>query len=244
MSENQQPHHDPLEEAIRAFQGMPVCERPPDQEMLSQLGIPRGDLRPSSGVPVPSKRSHFLQPLVASAAASLLLVGGSALVLRNSAPPEPVPATATDLLPLSVAALSDKEREDDDVLASLLTTKESLTEGRVEREGLRRKSLEQRVAEAEVIVVAQALDFASAPPNVPGDASENFIRFRVKRVLKGELVAEEIKTRTPTPPGEFIGHEWIVMLSPENVAGKHFFAGCYTIKVEPKVKAILAKDKK
>lgn len=243
MSEHQQPHHDPLEETIHAFRGMPVCERPPDEEVLAQLGIQRGDLRPSSGIAVPSKRRRLTHLLVSSVAAALLLIGGFALVPRNRNRATPEPA-ARDLSVLSIAALSDNEEGSADVLALLPTNKESLTEERVERDGLRRKSLEQCVAEAQVIVAAKALDFAPAPPNVPGDLPENFIRFRVKRVLKGELAAEEIKTRTPTAPGEFIGHEWVVMLSPEHVAGKHSFAGCYTVKVEPEVKAILAKDKK
>jgi len=99
------------------------------------------------------------------------------------------------------------------------------------------------VIEARVIVVATALDSAAAPPKVLGDLPENFIRFQVTRILKGDLVAKEIKTRTPTAPGEFIGHDWVVMLSPDYLAGNHFFAGCYGIKIEPDVKAILAKEK-
>jgi hypothetical protein len=117
-----------------------------------------------------------------------------------------------------------------------------LTEGRVER--LHRKSIDQSVAEAQVIVVATALDSAPAPPKVRGDLPENFIRFRVQRVLKGKLDPEIITTRTPTAAAEFIGRDWIVMLSPEYMAGNHFFAGCYTIKLEPEVKAILAKGPK
>jgi hypothetical protein len=109
---------------------------------------------------------------------------------------------------------------------------------------LRRKSIDQSVAEAQVIVVGTALDSAPAPPKVRGDLPENFIRFRVQRVLKGKLGQEIITTRTPTAAAEFIGRDWIVMLSPEYMAGNHLFAGCYTIKLEPQVKAILARDAK
>jgi hypothetical protein len=111
-------------------------------------------------------------------------------------------------------------------------------------EGLRRKSLDQSVAEAQVIVVATALDSAPAAPKVRGDAPENLIRFRVARVLKGRLTQEIITTRTPTAPAEFIGHDWIVMLSPEYMNGNHLFAGCYTIRLEAEVKAMLAKGSK
>jgi hypothetical protein len=126
------------------------------------------------------------------------------------------------------------------VVAQSPATSTAPTERRLD-EGLRRRSLSQSVAEAQVIVVAIALDSAPAPPKVRGDLPENFIRFRVLRVLKGKLDQEIITTRTPTAAAEFIGRDWLVMLSPEYMAGKHPFAGCYTIKLEPQVKAILAK---
>jgi hypothetical protein len=49
---------------------------------------------------------------------------------------------------------------------------------RVENVG-RRRSQEQCVAEAQVIIVATALDSAPAAPKRPGDLTENFIRLRV-----------------------------------------------------------------
>jgi len=108
----------------------------------------------------------------------------------------------------------------------------------------RRRSLEQCVAEAQVILVATALDSGPAPPNRPGDLPETFIRFRVSRVLKGPRTDTVVTTRTPTAPGEFIGKPWILMLSPEHVAGKHSYAGCYTISLEETVKTILAREQK
>ena len=63
--------------------------------------------------------------------------------------------------------------------------------------------------------------------------------FRVHRVLKGQLTAEWIVTRTPTAPKDFIGRDWVIMLSPEYIEGKHFYAGCHWIKAEPEVRAIL-----
>ena len=109
---------------------------------------------------------------------------------------------------------------------------------------LRERSLEQRVADAQVIVVATALDSAPAPPKRLGDLPEVLIRFQVTRVLKGNLAAKVITTRTPTAAAEFIGKEWVIMLSPEYMAGKHQFADCNWIKAEPEVKAILSKDRK
>jgi anti-sigma-K factor RskA len=112
------------------------------------------------------------------------------------------------------------------------------------REMLWERSLEQRVADAQVIVVATALDSAPAPPKRPGDPPEVLIRFQVARVLKGSLSDKVITTRTPTAAAEFVGKEWVIMLSPEYMAGKHQFADCNWIKAEPEVKAILAKGKK
>jgi hypothetical protein len=111
------------------------------------------------------------------------------------------------------------------------------------RERLGRKSLDQSVSEAQVIFVGTAMDAAPAPPKVKGDAPEHLIRYRVVRVLKGELTDKFVFTRTPTDPAEFIGRDWVVMLSPEFVAGKHNFAGTYTIKLEPDIKAAVAKQK-
>jgi hypothetical protein len=100
------------------------------------------------------------------------------------------------------------------------------------------------VADAQVVVVATALDSAPAPPKRPGDLRETLIRFQVKRVLKGKLTAKIITTRTPTAAVEFIGKEWVIMLSPEYMAGKHSYASCLTIKAEPTMKAILSKATK
>jgi hypothetical protein len=66
----------------------------------------------------------------------------------------------------------------------------------------------------------------------------------VKRVLKGKLSDKIITTRTPTAAAEFIGKEWVIMWSPEYVAGKHQFANCNWIKDEPDVKAILSKEER
>ncbi|HLU48801.1 MAG TPA: hypothetical protein VK116_11985, partial [Planctomycetota bacterium] len=83
----------------------------------------------------------------------------------------------------------------------------------IAREGL--GSFDDGFAEAKAIVVATALDSTQAPPRRPGDLPENNIRFRVKRVIKGDLDQKEIFTRTPTAAAEFIGKDWIVVLSPD-----------------------------
>ena len=72
-----------------------------------------------------------------------------------------------------------------------------------------------------------------------GGPPGEFYLFRVHRVLKGQLTAEWIVTRTPTAPKDFIGRDWVIMLSPEYIEGKHFYAGCHWIKAEPELKAIL-----
>jgi hypothetical protein len=100
------------------------------------------------------------------------------------------------------------------------------------------------VADAQVIVVATALDSAPAPPMRPGELPEVLIRFRVMRVLKGKLAEKVITTRTPTAADEFIGQEWVLLLSPEYMAGKHLFADCNWIKAESEVKAILSGNTK
>src|SRR5207245_2949177 len=105
-------------------------------------------------------------------------------------------------------------------------------------------SFEQHVADAQVIVVATALDSAPAPPQRPGDLPEVLIRFQVKRVLKGELADKIITTRTPTAADEFIGKDWVILLSPEYMAGKYQYAGHINGKLEPTVQSYLPKDKK
>ena len=102
----------------------------------------------------------------------------------------------------------------------------------------------QSVKDAQVIVVATPLDSAPAPPRRPGDLPEFTIRFRVVRVLKGQPADMVIMTRTLTAPDEFLGKDWILLLSPDFVAGKHSYAECLTIKAELEVKAILAQGLK
>jgi hypothetical protein len=103
---------------------------------------------------------------------------------------------------------------------------------------------EQHVADAQVIVVATALDWAPAPPRRPGDLAEVLLRFQVKRVLKGKLTDQFITTRTPTAGDEFIGKDWVVLLSPEYLAGMSPYAGCVAVEFEPTVKACLPRDHK
>jgi len=226
MSDNQEPNHDLLEEAIHAFQRMSVPERPLDAEVLAQCGSRQGDLSRPSCIPISPKRRHFMHIVLSSAAAAVLLLGGLALYLRISSPPESVQvaATASSGKPADVAVPPPPRSE------------------KVEREGL--GSFKDRVADAQVIVVATALDSAPAPLKRPGDLPEVLIRFQVKRVLKGELAKKEVVTRTPTAADEFIGKDWVILLSPDYLAGKHLYAGHINVKLEPTVKSYLPKDKK
>jgi hypothetical protein len=224
MSENQQPNQDPLEEAIRAFQEMRVCERPADAEVLARFGIRAGDSSRPARNPRPSGR-RYLMPLMISSAAAAVLLAGSLALFRNSPPPVAVQVAAT--------ASPGTGRN--------LDVPPPPRGGPAGRE-LLRGSLAQSVTDAQVVVVATALDSAPAPPKRPGDLPEVLIRFRVKRVLKGKLADEVITTRTPTAASEFIGKDWVVLLSPDYMAGKYQYASHDNVKLEPTVKAVLARD--
>jgi hypothetical protein len=118
------------------------------------------------------------------------------------------------------------------------------SDAHLKTERLRERSLKERVAEAEVIVVATFVDSAPAKPKRPRDLPESLWRFRVARVLKGKLDEKIITIRHPDTVGvgvdEIAGKEWILLLTPEYMAGKHPYAGLCTIKLEPEIRAILA----
>jgi hypothetical protein len=83
MSENQQPDHDPLEQAINAFRRMAVPDQPPDAEVLARFGTASGAAARPVSIPAASKRRYLMRLLVPSAAAALVVIGGVALVLLN-----------------------------------------------------------------------------------------------------------------------------------------------------------------
>jgi hypothetical protein len=168
--------------------------------------------------------------VLSSAAAAVFLFGGLALYLRNSSPQQPV----------QVAANPSSHKAGDVAVQPPASSAGLERESR--REGL--GSFKQHVADAQVIVVATALDSAPAPPKRPGDLPEVLIRFQVKRVLKGELDKKEVITRTPTAADEFIGKDWVILLSPDYMAGKYQYASHINVKLEPTVKSYLPKDKK
>jgi hypothetical protein len=151
------------------------------------------------------------------------LFGGLALFLLNRSPPEPVQVAAT--------ASSGKA---EDVAVQPPPKSEKLPVD----------SLENRLKESQVIVVATAEGSTTAPPEVPGDGPEVFIQFKVKRVLKGELADKVVTTRTSVAPDVFIGKDWVVWLSRDYFAGKHQRAAISAAEIEPRLKEILAKDKK
>jgi hypothetical protein len=64
-----------LDEAIAAFQRMPVPDRPSDADVLARLG------------PVPKKGRHLLRLVVPPAAAAVLFVGGLGLLLLHGTAP-------------------------------------------------------------------------------------------------------------------------------------------------------------
>jgi len=217
MSENRQANRDPLEATIRAFTSMNVPQRPPDEQVLARLGT----------------RRHLRRWLVASAVAAGFLLVGLVLFLVKSKPSEVIQVT--------VASSPATTRQ---VAEQLLKATDKRALGERSREGLGRRTLAQDVADAQVIIVATALDSAPAPVKRPGDLPENLLRFKVQRVLKGNPRAGIITTQTPTAAAEFIGKNWIIMLSPDYMAGKHRYAGCLAVEFEPTVKTILTKAKK
>ncbi len=88
-------------------------------------------------------------------------------------------------------------------------------------------SLQERVAAADVIVVASPLDSAPAKgkSRVPGDPPEEAIRFRVTRVLKGELADKVITMRCASKFDKLAGKEWVLLLTPGYLAGKDPYGG-------------------
>ena len=110
---------------------------------------------------------------------------------------------------------------------------------------LTHRSLKDMVADAKVIVVATVLHSTPVPPKQPGDAAEVAIRWKVARILKGDLRTEEIITQTPgagvgAGVGELANKEWILLLSPEFLAGKYPYAGILNVKEEPNVRSIVS----
>ncbi len=84
MNQNQQPKHDPLKDAIGAFQRMTVPDRPPDAVMLAQLGPPQGDTARPARILSPSNRRYLMRLMVPTVAAAALLLAGLTLFLFNS----------------------------------------------------------------------------------------------------------------------------------------------------------------
>jgi hypothetical protein len=225
VTETQQPIRDSLEAAISAFREMSVPDRPPDEQVRARLVATQTGVR-SASIPPREKRRFLMRLLVAFTLTAALLLGGFALFLRKTGPS----GSAQVAAPVSSGTMGDA------TVRPLRADQRLL--------GAKSRSLDERVAEAQVIVVGTALNSAPAPPNVPGDRPEVLIRFKVMRVLKGDFAAKEITTRTPTDAAEFIGKERVILLSPEYVAGKHQFAGLLWIKAESEVKAVLSKGQK
>jgi hypothetical protein len=104
------------------------------------------------------------------------------------------------------------------------------------------ESFAKSVRDTPVIVVAVPLDYAPAPPNAPGDGPEVFIRWKVIRIIKGQLADQIITVREASGMFEqFVGKEWIILLSPDYLAGKFPFASIGGISIEPEILAILGK---
>jgi len=110
---------------------------------------------------------------------------------------------------------------------------------KLKTQSLRTRSLPLNVQLAQVIVTGVVSDYELAPAKSIGDAPEYYITFEVTEVLKGTFSKEECVIRTPSDPQGYLEKEWIVMLSPEYVAGRHRFGGVHSIKQEARVREIL-----
>jgi hypothetical protein len=221
------PHRAALKRKLLAR--IPTDERPAVENSLqggkdTSLAKRRGPWR------------RITRPQWIGAAAAVAGLTAIVLVKQTSEPPvDERPESAHVIAPVSSSTAGNIALEPPDRVHVVATA---------EGERLAERSLEQRVALAQVIVVATALDSAPAPPQRPGELPEAGIRFRVTRVLKGNLADEVIMTRTPSAAAGFIGKEWVILLSPEYMAGEHQYADCNTIDDEPEVKAILSRDTK
>ncbi len=97
--------------------------------------------------------------------------------------------------------------------------------------------------------MAKYLDSAPAATSWQKGLPETLSRFRVSRVLKGKLDKDIVSIQTPNPPvgadvKGLAGKDWILMLSPEFLAGKRPYADLSTIKDEPRVLSLLAAERK
>lgn len=118
-------------------------------------------------------------------------------------------------------------------------------EGMSGRKSTKEQPFKEQVAEAEVIVVATFVDSAPAGSGRLAGAAETVMRFRVARVLKGKLDKKIISIQHPDAPvgagvNEIAGKEWILLLTPEYMAGKRPYASLCTVELEPEVRATLS----
>jgi type II secretion system protein G len=122
------------------------------------------------------------------------------------------------------------------MVLALAAAAQALTEGS--------SSLRDLVTKAKVIVVVTMLGSDPVPPNRPGDLPEVSVRWKVARVLKGNIAEKVIAPRMPAGAGvgEFAGKEWIVFLTPEYLAGMYRYAAILNIKEQDTVRAIVAEQ--
>jgi hypothetical protein len=226
---NATPQSDPVDEAVAAFRQMPVPPPPSDAGVLAQLPADLPAIPAPSSGPLPwfyRSRKYFVAASIA--AAGLLAVGG-ALYLWNRPSGQ---LAGRDLSAVKPRPPSNTATRGGELLA----------EGTPQRGEMRAAASmtpARQVANAQVIVVAKALDAQAAQPQVRGDLPEHLIRYQVERVLKGELRDEIIFIRTPTAPDEFLGKEWILLLPPDYMAGKHLYAATWNIKSEPEIRRLI-----
>ena len=240
MHENEQPSHDLLDEAIRAFQKMSVPERPAGAETLALLIARQSELvQTPSNISHPSPRRLLMYAIISSTAAALALVAVP-LFLWNAWAPEPKPVAVTKV------AGEGKGVTGKDPSALNRAPKADLSAA------LPVPRLEDTVKQSQVVVVATAESFTPAPPStIPGDTPQVLIQFKVKRVLKGKYAAKTFTTRLSNEKiagrdqvSQIVGKDWVVCLSPKFLAGKTQSAPLTSADFEARFKDIIAKETK
>ena len=84
MSEQREPTHDSLDEAVEAFQRMNVPDRPVDAVVLARLDAELdGTTRPVAAGASSKRSRYFMRFLIPSAAAAVLVIGGVGFLLLN-----------------------------------------------------------------------------------------------------------------------------------------------------------------
>lgn len=221
-----------LDAAVAAFGGMEVPRRPGDEGVLARM---------SGG--------RRLRLWLAGAIAAGVVIGVGVWVWRHDgegAKEKPVVVLEKSKTnePLSEGNLPKASRSDG---GRALVEAENQARGAApatERTNLGMRAaanrpLSRQVEEAAVILVGKATGSDVAPPKGGRGLTEYDVHYEVVRMIKGGIEKQFIDVRTPTPPGEFIGKEWFLLLGKNYIDGKDPYGSIVTIKMEQEIKDLI-----